>query len=243
VGWFLLALGILAALLIFPSKIQVLLKGIYHVFVVDVAATPDGVRAIYEEKIDKMQDAYNRSSDALRAVAGQLDTATRKKADLQKRLASAEANAAKFAQQGNWENAQLYAQERDLLMEEIEAVTETVAALQPMLEEIQNIHNIHEQNLNRLKREKEITIANLERDIMTKEMYDQLDHLRRTTNLDKLYGAVQDGAKRKREIAVGARVEHENKLSTKLAKADAEAKAMSRSSYLDELKSKYGKKA
>ena len=72
-------------LVMFPEA-RALLKGFTRLFIKDMATTPEGARAIYEEKIDKLQEVYNKSDESLRLAAGKFEESKSELGRLQKRL-------------------------------------------------------------------------------------------------------------------------------------------------------------
>ena len=56
---------------LFP-EFRKLCLGWTRIFIKDMATTPEGAEAIYEEKIYEAQDRYNKADDALRVAAGKL---------------------------------------------------------------------------------------------------------------------------------------------------------------------------
>jgi phage shock protein A len=237
--WFLIIVVGAFLLLVVPSKASVLAKGFLNIFFKNAAATPEGAEAIYQEKIEEMQDRYNATSDAVQEIAGELELVKQDLADRRRRLAQVEANADNFAKVGRWEEASLYANQRTELAEEIEQLEMTIQKLAPALDDAKAIHAQTTEILEKLKREQKMVVANLKRDIQTKDMYDMLDKLKRTTNLEKMYGYVQDASREKQKMAVGAKVEYENRTDVKLQKADQAAKQLGGNSYLEQLKAKY----
>lgn len=236
----LIILGIVAALgLLMFTKPGVLIKGFIGLFVKNVAQTPEGAEAIYQEAIEQTQDRYNEASDAVNRISGQLDTAKRNLAGAQARLKECEQKCQQFVVAGKDEQAAIYAEERELILEEVDHFKITMGELEPLRREAEQILQFQEKELKRLKLEQKTVVDNLRRNIQVKEMYDTMDSLKRGSNLDKMMGYVKDGAQEKREMAVGARVVHESKVSTKIQKADAEARQMGGNSYLESLKSKY----
>lgn len=73
------------------------------------------------------------------------------------------------------------------------------------------------------------------------KVYDDMDELKNVTATDKLLDSVRDKNKDLDAIVEGSKVVHNNKMSTKLAKAEVEAKKNSSNDYLDSLKKKYNK--
>jgi hypothetical protein len=68
-----------------------------------------------------------------------------------------------------------------------------------------------------------------------------MDELKSVTPTDKLIDSVREKNKDLNAIVEGSRVIHENRTSTKLQKAEAEAKKLQSNDYLDALKKKYNK--
>ncbi|MNV90664.1 hypothetical protein D3C71_1850720 [compost metagenome] len=98
-----------------------------------------------------------------------------------------------------------------------------------------------EDKLKKLQKDKNRVISDLKLNKELKVMYDDMDELKNTTSTDKLLDTVKKGVQDTRETAVGARVVHENKTSTKLANAETEARKLQSSSYVEDLKKKYNK--
>ena len=61
-------------LILFP-EFRKLFSGFFRVFVKDMATTPEGAEAIYAEKIEEAQEAYNKADNALRTASGKLSNA------------------------------------------------------------------------------------------------------------------------------------------------------------------------
>lgn len=229
---------VVAAFIFFPG-LRVMFKGLGNLFVEDLAKTPEGARAVYEQAIYEAQEEYNKANNTLQKIAGQLNTATEELKHYKEKLASLESKCEAFAKAGQFDKIDLYAQERDNTVEEVNSRIEIIDRLTPLFEEAKQINNHCETKLKQLQKDQKKVVNELQMNEQLKEMYDDMDELKNTTNTAKLLDAVKEGAKETREHAVGARVVHENKLSTKIDKADEEAKKLSRNSYKDELMKKY----
>lgn len=234
---------LVAAVLLFGGgKLKTLLKGFVGIFVEDLAKTPEGAAAVYNQAIDKAQNDYNTAHNTLQKVAGQLDTSKKNVAMAQDQLKKAEEKCEAFAKAGQFDKVELYAQQRNDLLEEVEIHLRAVKELEPILEEAKRINNHLEQKLTTLKKDKVRVINDLKLNKQLKSMYDDMDELKNTTNVDKLLDSVKEGVKDSREKAVGAKVVHGNKLSTKISNADQEAKKLVSNDYVEELKKKYQNK-
>lgn len=232
---------LILAALILSGKFRVLVRGFFGLFVQNIAKTPEGAEAVYNQVIEKAQNDYNTANDALQRIAGQLDTAQKTVASVKDAIKAAEAKCEQFAKANQFEKVEIFANERNDLFDDLEIHETAVKELTPLFEEAKLLNNTLEAKLAKLKKEKTQTISKMKLNTQLKDMYDGMNELKNTTNADKLLDAVKEGAKEKRELAVGAGVVHNNKLSTKIDKANAEAKTLTSNSYVDELKKKYGK--
>lgn len=240
--WLGIVIIILAGVFLFGgSKLRVLLKGFVGLFVEDLAKTPEGASAVYNQAIEKSQNDYNTAHNTLQNVAGQLDSTKRNVADTKNKLAKTEEKCEAFAKSGEFEKVELFAQQRDDLLEELDIQIRTVKELEPIFEEAKRISNFLEQKLAKLKKEKVRVINDLKLNKQLKNMYDDMDELKNTTNVDKLLDSVKEGAKNSRETAEGAKVVHGNKLSTRINNADEDAKKLVRNDYVEELRRKHQK--
>jgi hypothetical protein len=229
-----------AIVLFMPTKLGILLKGFYGLFIKNIAKTPEGASAIYEEAINKAQNRYNSATDALQRIAGQFDTAKRNQADVTLKLKDIEAKAEKMAQTNQFDKVTLLSEERAMLLEELASHDAAIKELEPAMAESKQLTTAMEKELVRLKKEKVMVVDSLRRNIQLKEMYDRMDELKRNTNLDKMVGAVREGNQENRELAAGAKTVHEGKLSTRLERISSEASSLAANEYVEQLKQKYG---
>lgn len=103
------------------------------------------------------------------------------------------------------------------------------------------VHKACEKNLAKLKKEARETVENMKTKKQLSEIYNETDELMATTATDKLLTSVREKNKELDELAEGSRVVHESKTSTKLEKAEANARRNRSNDYLQTLKKKYNK--
>jgi hypothetical protein len=143
--------------------------------------------------------------------------------------------------QGNESDATLKAQEVMLHRKEIETYSAQIAKLEPSVEEAKNIATTFQKQIKELQVKKEMNVKDLELNIQNKVLYDSLDELRHSKPINNLLKSVEEGVVEKRELAVGAKEVHENKLSTKLERIDAKVQDAETDNYLASLREKYKK--
>ena len=86
-------LVVLLAFIIFPgfrNKLKVLIGGFLNIFVEDMAKTPEGAKAVFQQAIDEVQDRYNKASDTLNRFTGEQTSVKRSIAKLNEELQDAE---------------------------------------------------------------------------------------------------------------------------------------------------------
>ena len=228
------------SLIVFP-EFRSLFKGFTRVFIKDIATTPEGAEALYDEKINDAQDAYNKADNALKVAAGKLSNAKKDMENLKARLAKTEAECESFVKNGKMDMAQLKAEEREEIMADIARYTELIKAFEIATNTAKEAHQACEKNLRKLKRESKEVVENMKVKQQLKEVYDDMDELKNVTATDKLLNSVREKNNDLNAVVEGAKVIHESRTSTKLQKAEAEAKKLQSNDYLDALKKKYNK--
>lgn len=230
-----IAIAALAGILLF-TKPGVLIKGFFGLFVKNIAQTPEGAEAIYQEAIEESQEKYNKAADALQrvsgALAGQKDTRER----LLKERNNLDAQCKKLVRLGNDEQALIIAQSIQDLDAEIENCDNNIANLTNSVNDAKKLVAICEEELIKLKRESKLVVDNLRLNNEMAQAYNSLDELRRDGNVQKLLGHVRDGAQDAKNKAVGAKTVHENKISVQIAEAGKTARKSSASDYLSKIK-------
>lgn len=233
---------ILVALALWISpELRTLLKGITRVFVKDMSTTPEGAEAIYGEKIDQAQDAYNKADNAYKLAAGKYSNAKRDLDNLKAKLKKVEMDCEALVKTGKIDSAQLKAEEREEIIADINRGTELVKAYEKASATAKETQERCEKNLRALRRESKEVVENMKVKKQLQEVYDDMDDLKNVTATDKLLTSVREKNKDLDAIVEGSRVVHENRTSTKLARAEAEARKTCSNDYLDSLKKKYNK--
>ena len=235
------ALAVLA-LLIFPDfrkKLMVLIGGLLNVFVEDQAKTPEGAAAVFNQAIAEVQEKYNQASSTLNKLAGELSHAKANAERLENKIKQTEASCESLVKAGRMQEAQIYAEKRSELKAELDDEKNRIAKLTPMVAEATQIHATYGKNLKELERKKKETVNKIKMNSQMKDLYGDLDELRKDTATDKMLSSVLDGSSELEKEADGARIVHENRASTKIARAEQEAAKVKSDEYLESLKKKY----
>ena len=236
-----IVLIVFVMLLIFFPEFRSLFKGLTRIFIKDIATTPEGAEAIYGEKIDDAQEAYNKADNALRVAAGKLSNAKRDLENLQTRLARVESECESFVKNNKLEMAQLKAEEREEIVSDIKRYKELVEAYTAAEKTAKEAQKACGDRLRKLKKESRDVVENMKVKQTLKEVYDDMDELKNVTATDKLLDSVREKNSDLNAVVEGARVVHENRTSTKLKRAEEEARKLQSNDYLDTLKKKYNK--
>lgn len=225
---------------LFPEA-RSLFKGFTRLFIKDMATTPEGAEAIYGEKIEQAQDAYNKADNAYKVAAGKLSNAQKDMKNLKARIEKVEAECESLVKANKIDLARLKAEEREEVADDIRRYSELIKAYEDAANTAKEAQEMCEKNLRKLKRESKEVVENMKVKKQLQEVYDDMDELKNVTATDKLLDSVRDKNRDLDAIVEGSKVVHNNKMSTKLAKAEAEAKKTSSNDYLDGLMKKYNK--
>ena len=228
-----LVIAVIILIFILFPEVRTLFSGITRLFIKDMATTPEGAEAIYGEKIDQAQDAYNKADNAYKVAAGKLSNAQKDMKNLKAKLEKVESECESLVKANKIELAQLKADEREEIMADIKRYSELVKAYEDAANTAKEAQEMCEKNLRKLKRESKEVVENMKVKKQLQEVYDDMDELKNVTATDKLLDSVRDKNKDLDAIVEGSKVVHNNKMSTKLAKAEVEAKKNSSNDYLD----------
>lgn len=233
------------ALIIFPEfrkGLKVLCSGFLNLFVQDIAKTPEGANAVYNEAIEEERELYRKACNALSRVTGQLDNARNNLTALENKLKETESYCERLVAAGRESDAMIYAEKREELLVDIETAKAVIAEYEPMVAEAQTLVNQRERNLRKLKKDQKDKVNRMKLDMQTKQMHEDMDDLRNDRTSHKLLDAVDERAKDLRKEAVGARMVHQNKTSTKITNIEKSMAQEKSSEYIASLRAKQSKK-
>ena len=232
----------LLALIIFPDfrkGLKTLTGGFLSIFLKDVAKTPEGARAIYQQKIDELQEEYNRITTLLNQAAGELAEKMRERNRVNNDIMKAERQAAALVQAGRINDAKVFTEKRAVLMAELSSIDELIERLQVAANNAKQTHEMYAKKLVETKAEAKKTVSEMQLNTAMSSLLAELDELRADTATDKLLNAVREGAADIRKEATGSMAVHQNRLSTKVAQAEAAAASAESDTYLQSLINKY----
>ena len=227
-------------LILFP-EFRKLFSGFFRVFVKDMATTPEGAEAIYAEKIEEAQEAYNKADNALRTASGKLSNAQNDLKSLHLQLTKIEKDCESLVQKGDIKNAEIKVEQREEILSSIARTEALIKAFSVAKNEAEQVYNHCQKQLTKLKRESKEVVENMKVKKQLQEVYDDMDELKNVTATDKLLEQVKEKNKDLNASVEGARVVHNNKLSTKIQKADDAARKAQSNDYLESLRKKYNK--
>lgn len=233
---------VLLALIIFPEfrkKLKVLIGGFLNIFVEDAAKTPEGAAAVFSQAIEQAQDQYNKSAETLNKLSGELIHTKNAVTKINRDLQDTEATCERLVKAGNMRDAEVYSSRRIELMNELKQKQDYIAKLEPMVKEATQIHDACGKKLLELKRNKKETIEKMKMNVQMKDLLGDLDELKKDTATAKMLDVVMDGSSDLQKEVDGARIVHENKTSTKIARAEQNAAQLRSDEYLESLKKKY----
>lgn len=233
------------ALILFPEfrkSLKVLCSGFLNLFVQDIAKTPEGATAVYNEAIEEERELYRKACNALSRVTGQLDHARNNLTVLENKLKETESYCERLVAAGRESDAMIYAEKREEILTDIEATKSVIAEYEPMVAEAQTLVNQRERNLRKLKKDQKDKVNRMKLDMQTKKMHEDMDDLRNDRTSHKLLDAVDERAKDLRKEAVGARMVHQNKTSTKVANIEKSMAQEKSSEYIASLRAKQSQK-
>lgn len=237
----LIAVFVVVLIFILFPEARALVSAFIRLFVVDKSTTPEGAKAIYAEKINEAQNKYNKADYALRVAAGRLDNEQKKLETLNRNLKTVEEQCETLVKAGKMESAQIKADEREEIISDIERSKKLIEAYSIAKKDAEEVHKVCGAQLKKLKKESKEVVENMRVKEQLNEVYDSMDELKNVTATDKLLDAIKEKNDDLNASVAGARVIHENRTSTKVQRANEQAKQLQSNDYLESLKKKYNK--
>lgn len=232
---------VLLAIFFFPKEIKALAKGSLRIFIKDMATTPEGAEALYEDEIEKAQKSYNIANDAYKEASGNLSLAKKSLEKYKERLAEVEKECERFVINDKMEMAQLKSDEREEIRSDIKRCEAKVKVYEDATAKAKSAQEICEKNLRKLKRESKEVVENMRVNAELQSVYNNMEELGSLTGTTRLLEDVKEKNKSLEAIVEGSKVAYENKISTKLEKAEKEAQRLKSNDYLESLKKKHNK--
>jgi phage shock protein A len=235
---------IVIALALFPEfrrGLKVLASGFLGVFVKDLAKTPEGAEAVYNEAIEEERELYRKACDVLNKASGEYQAAQQNLAKLQEAKKKIEATCERLVREGRDNDAYIYAEKLGDVNNDIERAKKVITEYEAYVEEAKKAVNFREKRLKDLKKKQKDTINDMKLAKQTKALHEDMDELRRDRTTHKLLDAVNEGASDLRKEADGARIVHQSKNSTKVANIEKDMESAQASDYIASLKEKYKK--
>lgn len=234
-------LVIIGLIFIFFPESRKLFSGFIHLFFKDMASTPEGAEAIFEEKIDEARDSYGKVDDVLNRMSGKLSVTKKEYEKLMNQIKECEQKCETMVKNGDMNGAQLFAEQREELVAEVNNKKNLIQEYTNAVQEAQEAHKLCEKRLQALQREKRERVGSIKTKTELKGVYDDLNELKAVTNTDKLLSSIREKDKALTEQVEGAKVVHNSRTSTKIQKANEQAQKLQTNNYLESLKKKYNK--
>lgn len=238
----LVILGVTCFLLVlamFPSfrnGLKVLLGGFLNLFIEDTAKSPKGAAAIFDKAIEEAQDKYNKADDTLRSITGRLDAVMKQRDEAARLVKEYEEKARRAMAHGREDDARLYAEKRQDAIISYDQYSKAYEQLIPVVKQAKDIYVQRQTYLKDIQHKKRIKIEQLKTNQDIEEAFDDLDDLKKDTSTKKLLGIIDEEIEAGAERAAGARIVHEAKLETRIARADKKSESYAVDDFLDSLR-------
>ena len=228
--------GVCVVIMLLVPRGRALLKGFLGLFIEDIAKTPDGIRAIYQEKINELSKSYNIAHDNYKKLVGDKEVLER---SLEENIRDKKDYDAKILYLINVkhdeESAKLYATKASELATKINNKKEELKKYEILIKEAKDTYDLLNKTLNDLKTEQEEQIRRLETSKQMEKVYDSIEKTNLNTSNDKLLQSARKAVNESESKALGAKTIHENNIDTRLEKLDNELNTLSTDEYISSL--------
>ena len=236
-----IAIGVILFALIISGKLRALLSAFFNLFVEDLASTPEGAEALFNQKEEEVEEKFRRADGVYKKVAGQRKRCKEELEDLQERLKTIESQCDRLAKAHDEEGLDIKLTERADTIEEIELHKDTLKTLEAALKDATEARSACEENLNMIRKKKKQIVTQMKRNRDMKDIYDDLEGIGAGDHTSKLLDKVIERGDDLTDIVAGSKEAYETKTSTRAKKVDQRLKSSANDDYKQQLLNKYKK--
>lgn len=234
-------IGVILFALIISGKLRALLRAFFNLFVEDLASTPEGAEALFNQKEEEVEDKFRRADSVYKKVAGQRKRCKEELESLQARLTTIESQCERLAKAQDEEGLDIKLTERADTIEEIDLHKDTLKTLEAALKDATEARSACEENLNQIRKKKKQIVTQMKRNRDMKDIYDDLEGIGAGDHTSKLLDKVIERGDDLADMVAGSKEAYETKTSTRAKKVDQRLKSSANDDYKQQLLNKYKK--
>lgn len=223
------------------GKLRALCKAFFNLFVEDMAATPEGAEALFNQKEEEVNDKFRKADEVYKKVAGRRKRCKDELVALETKLSQVEANCVTLAKAQDKEGLAIKVNERADIIEEIKMHEEELLTLETALKDAGDARAACEENLNQIRKQRKQVVTQMKRNRDMKDIYADLEGIGAGDHTSRLLDKVIERGEDMADHVAGAKEAYETKSSTKAKQVDKKLAASANDAYMQELLNKYKK--
>ena len=223
------------------GKLRALVKAFLNLFVEDLASTPEGAEALFNQKEEEVEEKFRKADTVYKKVAGQRKRCKEELENLEARLTTIESQCERLAKAHDEEGLDIKIAERADIVEDIDIHKDTLKTLEAALKDASEARSACEENLNQIRKKKKQIVTQMKRNRDMKDIYDDLEGIGAGDHTSKLLDKVIERGDDLADIVAGSKEAYETKTSTKAKKVDQRLKSSANDDYKQQLLNKYKK--
>ena len=223
------------------GKLRALVKAFLNLFVEDLASTPEGAEALFNQKEEEVEEKFRKADTVYKKVAGQRKRCKEELENLEVKLTTIESQCERLAKAHDEEGLDIKIAERADIVEDIDIHKDTLKTLESALKDASEARSACEENLNQIRKKKKQIVTQMKRNRDMKDIYDDLEGIGAGDHTYKLLDKVIERGDDLADIVAGSKEAYETKTSTKAKKVDQRLKSSANDDYKQQLLNKYKK--
>lgn len=118
----------------------------------DIAKTPEGAKAVFQQAIEEVQERYNKAGDTLNRFVGEQSSVQKNLNKLYGELKDVESKCESLVRSGNMADAAIFSTRREEILFEISQKEGYLREIEPMVKEAQTVYEAYDKKLRELKK-------------------------------------------------------------------------------------------
>ena len=234
-----IAVVVILFALVVSGKLRALVKAFLNLFVEDLASTPEGAEALFNQKEEEVEEKFRKADTIYKKVAGQRKRCKEELENLEVKLTTIESQCERLAKAHDEEGLDIKIAERADIVEDIDIHKDTLKTLESALKDASEARSACEENLNQIRKKKKQIVTQMKRNRDMKDIYDDLEGIGAGDHTSKLLDKVIERGDDLADIVAGSKEAYETKTSTKAKKVDQRLKSSANDDYKQQLLNKY----
>lgn len=212
-----------------------MLASVFGTLFTEVNKDPRMIREYYNQKLDKLREAYDKANKSYRLALGKVEATREAINQAEREFEKSNNNAITASKKGLVEDARMFAATAMTAKTKLQTLKESLATYVAQAESAKNLRDKANEAVRTVENTRDNDVERAERNKAAIEIYNAHEGNKTSNTIDNILAGIQSGLVTQEEEAVGARIAFETSDEQLQFKAEKRIKEADADSYLAQL--------